>query len=73
MRNKRTDSRENIEKIVLDLKQRIVQGKIVAAYVHKINGVSILFIHAGLRPPMLEYLKVRLVANYYILYRNSAK
>jgi hypothetical protein len=73
MRNKRTDSRENIEKIVLDLKQRIVQGKIVAAYVHKINAVSILFIHAGLRPPMLEYLKVRLVANYYILYRNSAK
>ena len=67
MRNKRTDSRENIEKIVLDLKKRIVDGKIVAAYVHKINGVSVLFIHAGLRPSMLEYLKVRLVFKIIII------
>jgi hypothetical protein len=57
MIHREADTREKVEHIVLDLKDRIINGAIQAAYAHEIGGRKILFVHAGLRPAMLSYLK----------------
>ena len=56
MINRQSDTRENVEHIVMDLKERILTGKAQAAYSHLGGNRKILFVHAGLRPAMLSYL-----------------
>lgn len=56
MINRQSDTRENVEHIVMDLKERILAGKAQAAYPHLGGNRKILFVHAGLRPAMLSYL-----------------
>ena len=60
MRHPKADTREVVEEIVLDLKAGILDGRQQAAFVLSLGDVDILFIHAGLRPEMLEYLQTKL-------------
>ncbi len=60
MRHPEADTYEVVQEIVLDLKQAILEDRQHAAYVHKIGNMSILFIHAGLRPDMMSYFDRKL-------------
>lgn len=39
------------------MRESILDGRVMASYVHHINNQPILFIHAGLRAAFLSYLK----------------
>ena len=60
MINRENDTRENVEHIVRDLKDRILRGTATAAYSHIAGNRKILFVHAGLRPAMLSYLRTKI-------------
>ena len=60
MRHPEADTVEVVQEIVLDLKQAILEDRQHAAYVHTVGEMSILFIHAGLRPEMMSYLQQKL-------------
>lgn len=58
MRHPEADTREVVESVVLDLKERILNGEMNAAFVHQVGAIPILFVHAGLRPSMMQHLQV---------------
>ena len=60
MRHTEADTIEVLEEIVLDLKAGIIDGRQHAAFVLPMGEVDILFIHAGIRPKMMDHLGKKL-------------
>lgn len=56
-RNKVTDTPQNIMTVVNTVKADIQSGKLVGAFVHRIKGVPIVFVHAGYSPNFYTYMK----------------
>jgi hypothetical protein len=71
MRNKATDTPENINSVVHQTIQGIRNGNILGSYSHFSHGVPILFSHAGLRPDMLNLIKKHIDDTYNISNNNN--
>lgn len=50
------DTKEKRTNIVNSLKRKIQEGKIVGSYYRNLNGIPVMFIHAGFRPQMVDYI-----------------
>ena len=46
-RNRETDTDENIQLVVKDMKNRIGKNLLTGAVVERVHGVPIFFVHAG--------------------------
>lgn len=57
MRNKDTDTPENIAYIVSKLKEGITSGLVHGSYPLWVHGIPILLSHAGLRPTMIQFIE----------------
>ena len=47
---------EKVTSLVDSMKREVISGHVVGSYVHKINGIDIMFTHSGLRPEYLQYV-----------------
>ena len=56
MRNREADTREKVFTIVEKLKGGIHDGSIVASHVERLQGVPVLFVHAGFRREMMQHI-----------------
>ena len=62
MRNRKTDTPEITDAVIQKLKSGIMNIEILGAYAHWVNGLPLLFVHAGLRPAMLKTIVEGLVS-----------
>jgi hypothetical protein len=70
--NKQSDTKAVIKEVVDWIKDDIKTNKLVGSYVVNINGIPLLFSHAGYSPAFLKYLKEKIkvadnvdaIANY---------
>lgn len=56
-RNKASDTKERILKVIAALLEDIADGSIQAAYVHTRHDIPILFVHAGITPNFYKYVQ----------------
>ena len=56
MRNQDTDTPSVRSAVVKRMKKGILNGDIKGSFSHRIQGVPLLFVHAGLRSGMIEYI-----------------
>jgi hypothetical protein len=59
-RNPEADTKEKIISLIETMKQDILNGGLLGAYVHRLHGKPLFFVHAGFRPKYLERLKFML-------------
>jgi hypothetical protein len=59
-RNPVADTRDKIIALLEVMKAEILSGDLLGAYVHRIRGKPLMFIHAGFRPKFLDQLKLQL-------------
>ena len=56
-RNKEFDTREKCENITRKLREGIKNEDIIASHVRYIGGIPVMFVHAGYRKEMIEFMK----------------
>ena len=57
-RNKRTDTKEKVESLIDLMKEEIISGAVKGAHAMDTpEGLPIFFVHAGIRPKMMDYLR----------------
>ena len=56
-RNKDTDSEDSLREVVQGLKDGLRSGKILGSYATRVQGMPILFSHAGFRPEMINFVQ----------------
>ena len=56
-RNKKADTKEKVENLISLMKKEILSGAVKGAHAAVKDGLSLLFIHAGLRPAMIDKLR----------------
>ena len=56
-RHKQADTKANIETFIKLTMEDIANNKVLGAYVHTLNRIPLLFVHAGFSPAFLAYLK----------------
>lgn len=57
-RNKKTDTKEKVEALISMMKEEIVSGAVKGAYaMDTAEGLPLFFVHAGIRPQMMEHLR----------------
>lgn len=56
-RNKKTDSLEKCKAITNKLRQGISNESIIGSYVRDMEGVPLMFVHAGFRKEMIDFMK----------------
>jgi len=70
-RNKNTDSEPNVAYVLKDMKDRIMRKLLVGAFVERVHGIPIFFVHAGIRQDMYTHIMRRFsvenVVKYYLL------
>lgn len=57
MRNKAADTKANVLAMVRMMKDQVARGEMVGAYTIAVNGVDLLFVHAGYRASYLAHLE----------------
>lgn len=55
-KHKISDTPNSIGIVVHSMKAAIASGALVGAYAHWVNGLPLVFVHAGLRPAMLDHI-----------------
>mmetsp|Transcript_23207 Transcript_23207/g.34057 ORF Transcript_23207/g.34057 Transcript_23207/m.34057 type:complete len:335 (+) Transcript_23207:3-1007(+) len=53
----RADTKKKVEKLVGKMKSGIRSGTVIASHVERIHNIPLMFVHAGFRPEMIQYLK----------------